>query len=170
MSFHRLLQVSVAYQAAKACAIKVGYLKKKIAIGPPRTVQKFCGPQFFNPLTNRDLQDKVSQKKDLNIPYNILLGYSGRHWKVYECCFMKQNCHFQSGVLQCKIASRTLISSNIHSTHQHFQKRYITLLLLRGLKSYQPSKFESLYFLSKTHFTFLSGLITFKPLDQKQSF
>ena len=83
---------------------------------------------------------------------------------------MKQNCHYQSGVLQCKIAIKPLISSGIHTTHQHFQKRYITLLLPRGLKSYQPSKFESLYFLSKTHFTFLSWLITFKPLDQKQSY
>ena len=86
--------------------------------------------------------------------------YSGCHQKVYECCFMKQNCHFQSGVLQCKIATKPLISSGIHTTHQHFQKRYITLLLPRGLKSYQPSKFESLYFLSKTHFTFLSWPIT----------
>ena len=43
--------------------------------------------------------------------------YSGRHWKVYECCFMKQNCHFQSGVLQCKIATKPLISSGIHTTH-----------------------------------------------------
>ena len=26
--------------------------------------------------------------------------YSGCHWKVYECCFMKQKCHIQIGVAQ----------------------------------------------------------------------
>ena len=42
--------------------------------------------------------------------------------------------------------------------------------MLRGLKSYQPSKFESVYFLSKTGLTFLLWLITFEPLEQKQSY
>lgn len=36
---------------------------------------------------------------------------------------------------------------------------------LKGLKSYHSSKFECLYFLSKTHFTFLLWLITFEPLE-----
>ena len=26
--------------------------------------------------------------------------YSGRHWRVCKCCFMKQKCHFQRGVSQ----------------------------------------------------------------------
>ena len=90
-------------------------------------------------------------------------NYSGRHWKVYECCFMKQNCHFQRGFFQYKNATTPLNSSAIHTTHQHFWKRYITLFSLRGLKSYQPSKFESVYFLSKTGLTFLLWLITFEP-------
>ena len=46
----------------------------------------------------------------------------------------------------------------------------MTMFLLRGLKSYHPSKFECLYFLSKTHCTFLLWLITFEPLEQKQSY
>jgi len=29
---------------------------------------------------------------------------------------MKQNCHFQSGVLQCKIVTKPLNSSGIHNT------------------------------------------------------
>ena len=41
--------------------------------------------------------------------------------------------------------------------------------MLRGLKSYQPSKFESMYFLSRTGLTFLLWQITFEPLEQKQS-
>ena len=43
--------------------------------------------------------------------------YSGHHWKVYECCFMKQNCHFQRGLLQLKNATTPLNSSAIHTTH-----------------------------------------------------
>ena len=43
------------------------------------------------------------------------------------------------------------------------------LFLLKGLKSYKPSNFECLYFLSKTHFIFLLLLITFEPLEQKQN-
>ena len=46
----------------------------------------------------------------------------------------------------------------------------MTLFSLRGLKSYQPSKFESVYFLSRTGLTFLLWLITFEPLEQKQSY
>ena len=104
------------------------------------------------------------------VPMHTHCMYSGCHWKVYECCFMKQNCHFQRGLLQYKNATTPLNSSAIHTTHQHFWKRYITLFSLRGLKSYQPSKFESVYFLSKTGLTFLLWLITFEPLEQKQSY
>ena len=83
---------------------------------------------------------------------------------------MKQNCHFQNSLLQCKNATKPLRSSEIHATHQHFQKWYITLFLLKGLKSYQPSKFECLYFPSKTYFTFLLWLITFEPLELTQRY
>ena len=44
------------------------------------------------------------------------------------------------------------------------------MFLLEELKSYQPSKYRCLYFLSKTHVTFLLWLITFEPLEQKQSY
>ena len=47
---------------------------------------------------------------------------------------------------------------------------YITLFLLKGLKSYKPSKYKCSHFLSKTHVTFLLWLITFEPLEQKQSY
>ena len=53
----------------------------------------------------------------------IQLRYSGCHWKVYECCFMKQNCHFQQGLLQYKDVTIPLSSSDIPTTHYHFQKR-----------------------------------------------
>ena len=100
-----------------------------------------------------------------------LLGgqYSGCQWTLYECCFMKQNYHFQRGLFQYKNATTPLNSSAIHTTHYHFGKRYITLFPLRGLKSYKPSKFESVYLLSKTGLTFLLWVITFEPLRQKQS-
>ena len=44
------------------------------------------------------------------------------------------------------------------------------MLLLKGLKSYKPSKYKCSDFLSKTHDTFLLWLITFGPLEQKQSY
>ena len=43
--------------------------------------------------------------------------YSGWHWKVYKCCFMKQKCHIQRGVSQYENASILLSSSGIHTTH-----------------------------------------------------
>ena len=46
----------------------------------------------------------------------IFLGYSGCHWKVYECSFMKQNCHFQRGVSQYKNAIMPLI--NLEGVHK----------------------------------------------------
>ena len=42
--------------------------------------------------------------------------------------------------------------------------------MLKGLKSYKPSKYKCSDFLSKTHVTFLLWLITFEPLEQKQSY
>ena len=42
--------------------------------------------------------------------------------------------------------------------------------MLKGLKSYKPSKYKCSDFLSKTHDTFLLWLITFEPLKQKQSY
>ena len=44
------------------------------------------------------------------------------------------------------------------------------MFLLKGLESYQPSKYKCSDFLSKTHVTFLLWLITFEPLEQKQSY
>ena len=77
----------------------------------------------------------------LHILY-LFMHYSGCHWKVYECCFIKQNCHSQNRLMQCKNATKPLTCLSIHTTQYLFQKRYITLFLLKGLKSYQPSKFE----------------------------
>ena len=39
---------------------------------------------------------------------DVLVKYSGCHWKVYACCFMKQNCHFQINVLQFRNAIEIL--------------------------------------------------------------
>ena len=44
------------------------------------------------------------------------------------------------------------------------------MFLLKGFKSYEPSKYKCSDFLSKTHVTFLLWLITFEPLEQKQSY
>ena len=60
---------------------------------------------------------------------------------------MKQNCHFQRGLAECKHAATPLSSYSINTTHQGFQKRYMALLYLKGLKSYQPSKFKRVDFL-----------------------
>ena len=59
---------------------------------------------------------------------------------------MKQNCYILRGVAECRNAATPLSSYSINDTHQGFQKRYITLLYLKGLKSYQPSKFKCLRF------------------------
>ena len=69
--------------------------------------------------------------------------YTGCHWKVYKCCFMKQNCHFQRGVSQYKNVAMPFSSLDIHTKHEHFPKRSITSL------------FE--------------WLVTFEFLEQKQS-
>ena len=60
---------------------------------------------------------------------------------------MKQKCYFQRGVAECRHAATPLSSYSINTTHQGFQKRYITLFYLKGLKSYQPSKFKRVDFL-----------------------
>ena len=50
---------------------------------------------------------------------------------------MKQNCHFQRGLAECKHKATPLSSYSINTTLESFQKRYITLLYVKGLKSYQ---------------------------------
>ena len=74
------------------------------------------------------------------------------------------------GMTQYKNAATPLRTRGINTTHQYFQMRYISLIYLKGLKSYQPSKYKCSDFLSKTHVTFLLWLITFEPLEQKQSY
>ena len=63
--------------------------------------------------------------------------YSFRKWIWTVCHFMKQKCYFQRGVAECRHAATPLSSYNINTTYQGFQKRYITLFYLKGLKSYQ---------------------------------
>ena len=65
---------------------------------------------------------------------------------TFICHFMKQKCYFQRGVAECRHAATHLSSYSINTTHQCFQKRYITLLYFKGLKSYQLSKFKCLHF------------------------
>ena len=83
---------------------------------------------------------------------------------------MKQKYQIQIGVAQCKITAMPLSTRGINTTRQHFQMRYITLFYLKWLKSYQLSKFKCVDLLSKTDFTFLLWLITFEPLELKQSY
>ena len=72
--------------------------------------------------------------------------YSFRKWIWTVCRFMKQKCYFQRGVAECRHAATPLSSYSNNTTLQGFQKRYITLLYLKGIKSYQPSKFKCLHF------------------------
>ena len=67
--------------------------------------------------------------------------------KPIVCLFMKQNCHFDRGLAQHKHATPPLSFSGIITTLLGFPKRYITLVYLKGLKSYQPSKFKRVDFL-----------------------
>ena len=46
------------------------------------------------------------------------------------------------GSAQYKNIATPLSTSDINTTPQHFQMRYITLIFLKGLKSFQPSNFE----------------------------
>ena len=62
--------------------------------------------------------------------------YSAGQKKRYKYCFMKQKCQLQMGIAQYKNAATPLRTRGINTTHQHFQMRYITLIYLKGLKSY----------------------------------
>ena len=46
------------------------------------------------------------------------------------------------GVAQQRAATTPLSSYSINTTLQGFQKRYITLLYVKGLKSYLPAKVQ----------------------------
>ena len=50
------------------------------------------------------------------------------------------------GIMKYKNAAMPLSTSDINTTHQHFQMRYITLLLLKVLKSYQSKSKHEVYF------------------------
>ena len=55
---------------------------------------------------------------------------------------MKQNFQIHMSIAEYKSAATQLKTKGIDTTHQHFQMRYITLIYLKGLKSYQPSNFN----------------------------
>ena len=84
--------------------------------------------------------DKTQGK---NLLYNLMTRkYSGRNSCCNKSLFMKQKCQFQIGIAQYKNAATPLRTRGINTTHQHFQMRYITLIYLKGLKSYQPSNLK----------------------------
>ena len=72
--------------------------------------------------------------------------YSRGHMLTDDFQFMKQKCYFLRGVAECRHAATPLSSYSINTTLQGFQMRYITLLYLKGLKSYQLSKFKCQHF------------------------
>ena len=72
--------------------------------------------------------------------------YSRGHMLTDDFQFMKQKCYFLRGVAECRHAATPLSSYSINTTLQGFRMRYITLLYLKGLKSYQLSKFKCLHF------------------------
>ena len=67
--------------------------------------------------------------------------------KRHGSLFLKQNCHFQRDLALYKHATTPLSFSGIITTPLGFPKRYRTLVYLKGLKSYQPSKFKRVDFL-----------------------
>ena len=83
---------------------------------------------------------------------------------------MKHKCQLQIGVAQYENAAMPLSTSGINTMHQQFQMKYIMLFKLKGLKSYQLSKFECADFISKIDFTFILWPITFEPLQLRQSY
>ena len=100
---------------------------------------------------------------------NSLLWYSYNQNKRHLCLFMKQNCHFERVLAQYKHATLPLSFLGINTTLLGFPKRCITLVYLKRLKSYQPSKFKCLHFtllLSKSNFSFALLLVTFELLDK----
>merc|ERR1719273_3039719 len=62
--------------------------------------------------------------------------------------FMKQNCHFDRGPAQHKHATPPPSLSGTTTTLLGPPKRHTTLAHLKGLKSYQTSKFKRVDFLS----------------------
>ena len=75
-------------------------------------------------------------------PNKRMRCYSGGNSCCNKALFMKQKCQIQMGVGQYKNAATPLRTRGINTTHQHFQMRYITLIYLKGLKSYQPPNFK----------------------------
>ena len=62
-------------------------------------------------------QRHLSSKQDVTQMFPDIFTYSGCHWKINKCFFMKQKYHFQRGVLQYENATMPLSSSGIHTTH-----------------------------------------------------
>ena len=61
---------------------------------------------------------------------------------------MKQNYHFDRGLAQYKHATLPLSFLRFNTSLLGFPKMCITLVYLKVLKCYQPSNFNSVYFLS----------------------
>ena len=97
---------------------------------------------------------------------NTRTAYSYNPMKLHANLFMKQNCHFDRGLVQYKHATLPLSFLGINTTLMGFPKRCITLVYLKGLKSYQSSKFKRvdflpLYFVKRTfHLQFYWQLLS----------
>ena len=72
-----------------------------------------------------------------DISEGLIPTVSRGHMLTDNFQFMKQKCYFLRGVAECRHAVTPLSSYSIITTLQGFQKRYITLLYLKGLKRYQ---------------------------------
>ena len=110
---------------------------------------------FQNNYVLKSSQKRLTSRFHVEIFWGFQKGiiytiYSSRKWMLVVFCFMKQNCYILRGVAECRHAATPLSSYSINNTHQGFQKRYITLLYLKGLKSYQPSKFKCLHLVNQT--------------------
>ena len=65
-------------------------------------------------------------------PYIQFLKMNASRLLSYEAKLL-----FSEGVAECRYAATSLSSYSINTTLRGFQKRYISLLYLKGLKSYQ---------------------------------
>ena len=121
---------------------------------------------IFTTTINLDCFRKRNERR------TTLTKQGGRRNNTYKLATVVAIRNFMSAVLLSKTVIFREVYCNIkmpscHWTPQAFMpllKEICNFDFTQGLKSYQPLKFENVYFLSKTRSTFLSWLITFEPL------
>ena len=88
---------------------------------------------------------KISEQIMLIECLTVLKNTVRSGWNQSFACLWS---HFDRGLAQYKHATLPLSFLGLNTTLLGFPKRCITLVYLKGLKSYQPSKFKRVDFLS----------------------